>query len=145
MGRLDEGGSRGECSGLPSLLGDIVSSIAKAFSPVLQLAEIMFDVGPRMEVDLVTGGVWSPIATALMADAGIKMAIFSPGIASVLQRNYLALDDFLAGLAQRLLETPTNTKASATCGDLESLYFQPTMTKQTLWLQCSLNVLVLEK
>lgn len=132
MGRLDEGGARGECTGLPSLLDDIILTIAKAFSPVLQLAEIMFDVGPRMEVDLVTGGIWAPIATALMADAGIKMAIFSPGIASVLQRNYLALDTFLANLAERLLDNKVATGPPSRSGELESLYFRPTMTLQTL-------------
>jgi hypothetical protein len=38
-----------------------------------------------MEVDLVVSGVWVPVATALMADPGIKTAIFSPGIANILQ------------------------------------------------------------
>ena len=84
MGRLDQGGSRGECAGLSSLLQDILESISKTFGPVLRLSESIFD----REVDLVTAGVWVPIATALMADAGVKMAIFSPGIASILQQNY---------------------------------------------------------
>ncbi|CAB9508072.1 Golgi complex subunit 2 [Seminavis robusta] len=114
MGRLDEGGSRGECAGLFSLMDDIATSITKAFGPVLRLVESMFHAesmpgtteaaaNSMMGVDLVTAGVWVPIATALMADAGIKMAIFSPGIASILQANYLALDTFLAELAERLL------------------------------------------
>ena len=71
MGRLDEGGGRGECAGLFSLLDDITTSIAQSFGPVLCLAEAMFDLGPKMEIDLITAGVWVPIATALMADAGI--------------------------------------------------------------------------
>ena len=116
MGRLDEGGSRGECAGLPSLMDDIADSITKAFGPVLRLVESMFHTdatsagssNTRMGVDLVTAGVWVPISTALMADAGIKMAIFSPGIASILQSNYLALDKFLAGLASRLLAATEN-------------------------------------
>jgi hypothetical protein len=88
MGRLDEGGSRGECAGLLSLLDDMAVSVQSAFGPVLCLAESMFDVGGvRMDVDLLTCGVWVPIATALICDAGIKMAIFSPGIASILQAN----------------------------------------------------------
>lgn len=136
MGRLDEGGSRGECAGLASLLDEILSSIVQAFSPLLQLAEVMFDVGPRMEVDLVTAGVWVPIATALVADAGIKMAVFSPGIASILQRNYLTLDSFLATLAQRLLKQdnakskPTSNHEMATTHD--SLFFQPVISTQTI-------------
>lgn len=82
MGRLDEGGGRGECAGLFSLLDDICSSISLNYGSVLILAESMFCL---REVDLVTEGVWVPIATALQADPAIKMAIFSPGIASVLQ------------------------------------------------------------
>lgn len=42
-----------------------------------------------LDIDLVTAGVWIPIATTLMADPAIKMAIFSPGIASILQVSYL--------------------------------------------------------
>ena len=80
MGRLDEGGSRGECAGLFSLLDDMACSIAHNYGSVLELSESMWE-----HVDLVTAGVWVPIATALMADAAIKMAIFSPGIASILQ------------------------------------------------------------
>ena len=113
MGRLDEGGSRGECAGLFSLLDDIATTVTQAFGPVLRLAEAMFDVGPKMEVDLVTAGVWVPIATALLADAGIKMAIFSPGIASILQSNYVALDTFLAELSQRLLRETSAEDLSA--------------------------------
>ena len=134
MGRLDEGGSRGECAGLFSLLDDIATTAARAFGPVLRLAEAMFDVGPKMEVDLVTAGVWVPIATALLADAGIKMAIFSPGIASILQANYIALDTFLAELAERLLkEVPIGDGVEAsdsgnTCVTVESLHFRPAVT-----------------
>jgi hypothetical protein len=131
MGRLDEGGSRGECAGLFSLLDDITTSIAQSFGPVLRLAEVTFDVGPKMEVDLITAGVWVPIATALMADAGIKMAIFSPGIASILQANYVALDSFLAELADRLLKEPSETSESA-ADSTESLYFRPTTSIETI-------------
>lgn len=122
MGRLDEGGSRGECAGLFSLMDDITSSITNAFGPVLRLAESMFhddeassenEMNSTMGVDLITAGVWVPISTALMADAGIKMAIFSPGIASILQSNYIALDTFLAELAERLL-TPTERDIALT-------------------------------
>jgi hypothetical protein len=38
-----------------------------------------------LDIDLVVAGVWIPVATTLMADPAIKMAIFSPGIASILQ------------------------------------------------------------
>jgi hypothetical protein len=132
MGRLDEGGSRGECAGLASLLDDITTSVAQAFGPVLRLAEVMFDVGPEMEVDLITAGVWVPIATALMADAGIKMAIFSPGIASILQANYLALEVFLAELAERLLKQPEKETFNSVSGSAESLYFRPTTSIATI-------------
>ena len=129
MGRLDQGGSRGECAGLSSLLQDIVESIANTFGPVLRLSESIFD----REVDFVTAGVWVPIATALMADAGIKMAIFSPGIASILQQNYLALDSFLSELATRLLTNDSATKRRA--GDsLAHLYYSPEITSDAIAL-----------
>ena len=114
MGRLDQGGSRGECAGLESLLNEMLDKIATTFGPALCYAECMFDTitetatmtpqqQQQRDIDLLTDGVWVPIATALMADAGIKMAIFSPGIASILQTNYIVLDAFLARLASRLL------------------------------------------
>jgi len=80
------------------LLDDIAHSISSTFGPVLCLSECIFgadnvdnfsnesDASQRgIDVDLVTAGVWIPIATTLMADPAIKMAIFSPGIASILQ------------------------------------------------------------
>ena len=131
MGRLDEGGGRGECAGLFSLLDDITTSIAQSFGPVLCLAEAMFDLGPKMEIDLITAGVWVPIATALMADAGIKMAIFSPGIASILQANYIALDTFLSELAMRLLKESGEQRQTDVQG-VESLYFKPKISMETV-------------
>jgi len=135
MGRLDEGGSRGECAGLQNMLKDMVSEIASTYSPVLRLAESIFAVrdasdGTKvvMDVDLLTEGVWVPIATALMADAGIKMAIFSPGIASILQANYIALDKFLSELAERLLVHSDN----ATTNGSESQYYQPTISEERI-------------
>lgn len=127
IGRLDEGGPRGECTGLESLLEDIVVSVAGTFGPVVELAEVMFDLGTKVEVDLITGGVWVPIATALMADAGIKMAIFSPGIASILQSNYTVLDKFLSELASRLLASQDATLSNTSTDDspTEKLYFTP--------------------
>eukprot|EP00934_Nitzschia_sp_Nitz4_P003069 Nitzschia sp. Nitz4//scaffold3_size479765//179980//182571//NITZ4_000074-RA/size479765-processed-gene-1.441-mRNA-1//-1//CDS//3329550680//3059//frame0 len=132
MGRLDEGGPRGECTGLESLLEDIASSIAKSFSPLIQLADTMFDVGTNREVDLMTAGVWVPIVTALMADAGIKMAVFSPGIASILQRNYIVLHSFLASLATRILTPPEATAPTGT--SLEALSFRPAISQDTIQL-----------
>lgn len=125
MGRLDEGGSRGECAGLTNLLNLMVNEIAETYSPVLTAAESMFSVrnssssstddhsAVSMDVDLLTAGVWVPIATALMADAGIKMSIFSPGIASILQANYTALDSFLSALSSRLLLLPNDNDESS--------------------------------
>ena len=128
MGRLDQGGSRGECAGLSSLLEEMATAVQQTYGPLLCLGEAMFHLEPtvsshegqqgespdsttsvsappqlRLDVDLITAGVWVPIVTALMADSAIKMAIFSPGIASVLQANYVALDTFLSELARRLL------------------------------------------
>jgi conserved oligomeric Golgi complex subunit 2 len=127
MGRLDEGGLRGECAGLKSLLEDMISTVADAFGAVIRLSEVMFDVGPKVHIDLITDGVWVPIATAVMADAGIKMAIFSPGIASILQSNYVTLDTFLSNLAERLLCTPntSNDTPSKNLEPTENLYFSP--------------------
>jgi hypothetical protein len=52
IGRLDEGGPRGECTGLRSLLDDILVEVASTFGPVLELAEVMFDLGTKVEIDL---------------------------------------------------------------------------------------------
>lgn len=133
MGRLDQGGNRGECAGLYGLLDDMVASISTNYGPILLLSETMFD----REVDLVTDGVWVPICTALMADAGIKMAIFSPGIATILQANYKALDTFLAELAGRLLsggDDKENTNADDFQNDesLLNLYYRPQVTMSTI-------------
>lgn len=112
MGRLDEGGARGECAGLFSLLDDIAVTIRGTFGQVLRLSEATFGAsaevdgsggGGVVEIDLVTAGVWVPLATSLMADPAIKMALFSPGIAAVLQANYTALNVFLAHLAEKVL------------------------------------------
>jgi len=100
MGRLDQGGGRGECAGLFSLLDDLVCTVSDLFGPVLVLCASIF---PKGHVDLVTTGVWVPIANTFMADPSMKMAIFSPGIASILQANFMALHLFLSELAERLL------------------------------------------
>jgi conserved oligomeric Golgi complex subunit 2 len=133
MGRLDQGGNRGECAGLYGLLDDMATSISSNYGPVLLLSVTMFD----REVDLVTAGVWVPICTALMADAGIKMAIFSPGIATILQANYMALDTFLSELAGRLLNGGKDamnggSDDSETDSSLSKLYYHPEVTKETI-------------
>mmetsp|Transcript_13191 Transcript_13191/g.37098 ORF Transcript_13191/g.37098 Transcript_13191/m.37098 type:complete len:847 (-) Transcript_13191:327-2867(-) len=137
MGRLDEGGPRGECAGLGSLLEDIIVTVANTFGRVLELAEVMFDLGTKVEIDLITDGVWVPIATALMADAGIKMAIFSPGLAGILQSNYVTLDKFLSKLAGRLLTGQAGGPSSETAmtneeSFTESLYFSPRISAETI-------------
>lgn len=127
IGKLDEGGSRGECTGLKSLLQQIVKQVREIWGDVLRMAEIMFawddneecnavgshednnengnhvDTDCKVEIDLITAGVWVPIVTALLTDPVMKVAIFSPGIASIFQRNYLVLDTFLSELAGNLL------------------------------------------
>eukprot|EP00985_Skeletonema_marinoi_P022242 scaffold14111_cov76-Skeletonema_marinoi.AAC.1 len=71
-----------------------------------------------------------------MADPGIKMAIFSPGIANVLQANYSALDTFLSELASSLLllQSPQEEvtqdeeeKTSIESGNFSHLYYRPTI------------------
>jgi hypothetical protein len=81
MGKLDEGGSRGECAGLFFLLDDIANTVATIYGSLLRSSEGMFthgddDIATSMEVDLVVSGVWVPVATALMADPGIKTVRF---------------------------------------------------------------------
>jgi conserved oligomeric Golgi complex subunit 2 len=133
MGRLDEGGARGECAGLASYLHQVVTELAAKWSHVLRCS-LMLD--PQCwGLDLVTSGVWVPIVTTLTADAGIQMAIFSPGIASILQANYVALDRFVAGLAQTLLAAPAQPPPSRGTADRigpaspwEDMYQQPTST-----------------
>ncbi|KAL3788091.1 hypothetical protein HJC23_008153 [Cyclotella cryptica] len=149
MGKLDEGGSRGECAGLFFLLDDIANTVASVYGSLLRSSEGMFahdaaatngKYSSSMEVDLIVSGVWVPVATALMTDPGIKTAIFSPGIANVLQANYSALDTFLSELASNLLKTPTTDDAneekssveSVELGDFSHLYYQPAITPITI-------------
>jgi hypothetical protein len=178
VGRLDAGGSRGECAGLFFLLDDIANTVREMYGGILRLSEGMFardddyyrddddddddDVGgggeggeekdeggvvvgassaSAMEVDLVTCGVWVPVATALMADPGLKLAIFSPGIANVLQANYSALDTFLSELASVLLSPPPSAGggsdgaagggASGGPGDFSRLYYRPVLNRRS--------------
>jgi len=134
MGRLDEGGSRGECAGLFSLLDEMATAIQQTYGPVLSLAEDMFFVGANdtVDVDLLTAGVWVPIATALMADTAIKMAIFSPGIASILQANYVALDTFLAELASRLLGRSESGTPSSDADTDDDFLQKPVLSEERI-------------
>jgi hypothetical protein len=128
MGRLDEGGARGECAGLASYLDQVANELAATWGGVLRYA-VMLDP-PCWGVDLVTAGVWVPLVTTLTADAGIQMAIFSPGIASILQANYVALDRFISKLAHRLL-THDDSDAfgdSTILSQWEALYCRPRLT-----------------
>jgi len=138
IGRLDEGGPRGECAGLASLLEELSQTIATAFGPVLKMSESIFNVNDldsdgrassqsavAMDVDLITEGVWVPIVTALMSDTGIKMAIFSPPIAKIFRRNYVTLDDFLRNLAKSLLSTTTEDSPVASVGSLDLYSHKP--------------------
>lgn len=119
MGRLDEGGARGECAGLKSLLDQVLESIAKTYGSLLVFTECMLEP----DVDLLCNGVWVSIVTSLMADTGIQMAIFSPGIASILQSNYVTLDKFVGNLASKLLSTESTITTS-------ELYYRPEITNE---------------
>lgn len=147
IGRLDEGGSRGECTGLSSLMEDIIHRIKDLWGDIIQMAESTFSMpnlkDEKIQIDLVTGGVWVPIATALMTDQVIQLAIFSPGIASILQANYLAIDKIIGELASNLLESginsgkiedATTTPSSSTINRdslaLTSLYYNPEITQK---------------
>ncbi len=166
MGKLDDGGLRGECAGLFFLLDDIANTTKEVYGDVLRLSECMFAhpeyyrdgdgvdcrdghrLGlAQMEVDLVTCGVWVPVATVLMADTGIKMAIFSPGIANVLQANYSALETFLSELASSLLTPPSSPTSAmsksggttrdsqlttADIGNFSHLYYQPNLNSSSI-------------
>jgi len=129
IGKLDEGGSRGECTGLSCLLKEVVQDVQEVWGDVLIMVEGMFlyengatenetsdALVQHVEIDLITAGVWLPIATALMSDPAIKMAIFSPGIASIFQQNYTIMDVFLSELASTLL-TPISEIKQKDCGD----------------------------
>lgn len=150
MGKLDEGGSRGECAGLFFLLDGIANTVSTMYGPILRSSESMFtneteksSPSKVMDVDLVTCGVWVPVATALMADPGIKNAIFSPGIANVLQANYSALHTFLSELASSLLQLPQGSsedngvnqdeeKTSIESGDFSQFYYRANITADAI-------------
>lgn len=150
IGKLDEGGPRGECTGLPRLMEDIIYGIRALWGDVIQMVESTFHTPTlkheKMQIDLVTGGVWVPVATALMTDQTIQLAIFSPGIASILQANYLALDKVIVELATTLLSSAHNTiskndsvatSPSTSSGnrdrfELTALYYTPVVTQEMI-------------
>jgi len=115
MGRLDQGGGRGECKGLVSLLDELALAIKEQYGPVLRLGEEFFVEMNQAcpDIDLLANGTWLPIATAMLSDAGVKMAIFSPGIASVLQSNYLAVNSFTTVIASKLLDVGKEKTAAS--------------------------------
>lgn len=104
LGRLDEGGGRGECAGLKSCLHEICSSIRESHGGLIEYAS-------NLHVDLVTSCVWVPLCTALLEDAALQMAVFSAGIASIIHANYRVLHEFLDSLASRFLEGDAAEKA----------------------------------
>jgi len=150
IGKLSEGGNRGDCTGLPRLMEDIIYGIRDLWGDVIQMVENTFHIPnlkhDKMQIDLVTGGVWVPIATALMTDQAIQLAIFSPGIASILQSNYLALDKVIVELAITLLGSAHNTSSkndsvvtspNTSSGNrdrlaLTSLFYTPVVTQEMI-------------
>lgn len=146
MGRLDEGGGRGECTGLSSWLNQVCVEVCRTWGPLLRYALSVLD--PHCDsLDLITGGVWVPLVSALTSsDVGIQMAIFSPGIASILQSNYTVLEKFVAHLSQRLLteewddgnNNNNNTDAAmlldtpSLSSPWEALYYFPSLTAQSI-------------
>ena len=166
VARLDEGGPRGECMGLSSLLRDIIATLQTQWGDVLIYMEDMLygldtgsdplhvsnlntveakDIGSLKQkveshttttttttsttndsntiVDLLTMGIWVPLATVLTADSTMKMAIFSPGIAHVLQANYTILDTCISNLASSLLLSSNLSSINhQKDGDVESLH-----------------------
>jgi len=175
VSKLDQGGPRGECTGLSSLLHEILSTLKYQYGDVLMYVEDMFygDVGmdnmadgineslnpiskeekentmttnttilpdhysttttttssTTPVVDLLTMGIWIPLATVLTADPTMKMAIFSPGIAQVLQANYTTLDTCITNLASSLLSSTSTTSFIATTSSSSS--HQPCSTLDT--------------
>eukprot|EP00594_Rhizosolenia_setigera_P004895 CAMPEP_0178943356 /NCGR_PEP_ID=MMETSP0789-20121207/2541_1 /TAXON_ID=3005 /ORGANISM="Rhizosolenia setigera, Strain CCMP 1694" /LENGTH=861 /DNA_ID=CAMNT_0020622941 /DNA_START=41 /DNA_END=2623 /DNA_ORIENTATION=+ len=132
IGKLDEGGPRGQCTGLFKFLEDITNVIRKKFGNILLLTS---NISHCTGVDLVTCGVWVPIATALMnGDHNVQMAIFSPGIANVLQANYTSIDRFLSSLSVKLLKN-TTLDATANTSDNDSLVLPlniPSVSPETI-------------
>ena len=100
VGRIDQGGPRGHCSGLFSLLDDITCTILSRYGSLIHAASELFYTGINTpDIDLVVGGIWVPFATALMGEASIKMTIFSPGVTNVIQvsqfSTILAMNHFM--------------------------------------------------
>jgi hypothetical protein len=98
MGRLDQGGLRGSCQGLPGVLKEFVQNVHQTYGSAIVLAY------QQLQLDLVTGGVWVPLATTFLTDKSLQMALFSPGLADTLQHNYKTMDDFLHSLPKQFLE-----------------------------------------
>ena len=78
MGKLDEGGSLGECAGFSFLLDDVVNIVRSMHVPISGMSEGMFvnnngNSVNNMEVDLVMCRVWVAVATALITGHDIKI------------------------------------------------------------------------
>jgi conserved oligomeric Golgi complex subunit 2 len=105
LGRIDQGGARGECAGLGAVLQDLLQDLQRRYRPIwmrLQTVDLIQD-----EVDLITHSIWVPLVAALMKDAALRMAIFAPGLAPVWHANYTTLvDGVMANWAPRLLGAP---------------------------------------
>ena len=110
LGRMDEGGSRGQCAGLFSMLDEISYEITRIYGPIIQKVSEEFslsgendDCADCPEIDLVTGGVWIPLAAAITGDTSIKMAIFSPGSPEVIQVRKVTAQKFIANKADVII------------------------------------------
>ena len=104
LGRIDHGGARGECTGLPDVLQEVLQEIRRLYRPIWTRQAL--ELG---EIDFITHGIWVPLVAALMKDTALRMAIFAPGLAPVWHANYTTLvDQVMATLAQQMLQSNDN-------------------------------------
>jgi conserved oligomeric Golgi complex subunit 2 len=120
---IDEHGTRGECKNLLYVITTMIDEIKSLYRPLLIHTELMLTTTATtttnaVDVDLITNGIWVPFINTLMNDVSLRMSIFSPGIANILQANYTILvDHCLVQFARQLLvnsDTDTNENYSTT-------------------------------
>ena len=130
--QIDQGGTRGECKNLSHVIQQMMNEISTRYQPLLSYTERMLTIRPinkatnpttattaanAMDVDLITTGIWVPLIHTLMTDPTLRMSIFSPGIASIVQTNYQTLvEDCLYHFAEQILVV-----SSSTCSDRKSV------------------------
>lgn len=97
---MDSTGGRGSYAGLAECLQTVLANVTTKQTALFVTCEEMYSTSNEKvshSVDLVLDGVWSSVAAALVERFP---GMFTVGIAGTFSRCYLAIENFLVGLAK---------------------------------------------